>query len=95
MSINFYLILTINVVISTLVVNFKEQVSKTNGKTILLSEYHQRWYWISLCSCQILFENPIMFVIFPKTKRALRQKWLFSCSLFTLSAYFYFQNKHC
>jgi hypothetical protein len=35
MSINFYLILTINVVISTLVVNFKEQVSKTNGKTIL------------------------------------------------------------
>jgi hypothetical protein len=36
-----------------------------------------------------------MFVIFPKTKRALRQKWLFSCSLFTLSAYFYFQNKHC
>jgi hypothetical protein len=36
-----------------------------------------------------------MFVIFPKTKRALRQKWLFSCSLFTLSAYFYFQDNHC
>jgi hypothetical protein len=35
MSINFYLILTINVVISTLVVNFKEQESKANGKTIL------------------------------------------------------------
>ena len=35
MSINFYLILTINFVISTLVVNLKEQVSKANGKTIL------------------------------------------------------------
>jgi hypothetical protein len=44
MSINFYLILTINVVISTLVVNFKEQVSKANGKTILqlCAEYHQK-----------------------------------------------------
>ena len=30
-----------------------------------------------------------------KTKRALRQKWLFSYSLFTLSAYFYFQDNHC
>jgi hypothetical protein len=36
-------------------------------------------------------KNPIIFVIFPKTKRALRQKWLFSCSLFTLSAYFIFK----
>ncbi len=35
MSINLYLILNINVAISTLVVNFKEQVSKANGKTIL------------------------------------------------------------
>ena len=36
------------------------------SRIILLFEYHQRWYWISLCSCQILFKKTLMFVIFPK-----------------------------
>jgi hypothetical protein len=87
MSINFILILTINVVISTLVVNFKEQVSKANGKTILQLCWNttKRWYWISFYAhVKYYLKNPIIFVIFPKTKRALRQKWLFSCFHFLL-----------
>ena len=40
--------------------NWAERIK---GKSFSYAEYHRRWYWISLCSCKILFEKTPQFVI--------------------------------